>query len=1268
VRTSQPQVTVKNATLCPFCDRELSDHEVLRGNCPGCERELADANETFDMPAEFEDMWSEAEPADDNVSFVPEDECEVGTSGRPVVKAHSLAEPGDVSPLPADFELLEQLDKGGMGVVYKARQTSIDRTIVIKMLKSEKARSRSARAKFLAEAVVTGDLEHPNIVPVYDLGAGDDGKLFYAMKQVQGVAWNKVIRERSRPENLETLMRVADATAYAHSKGVIHRDLKPENVMLGDYGEVLVMDWGLALSVAPGGRAQDLVAAGGVGGTPAYMAPEMARGAIGLIGFASDVYLLGAILFEIVTGKPPHPGKTVQDLLKAATENRIQAEDNDDRLLVVARKALATRPADRYPSVKALQEAIRDYQSHAESILLDQHARHDLERAKETADYDTFAQALYGFREASSLWDANESAREGEAETRMAYARCAANRGDFDLAAGLLLLRIPEHKEFYKQIDDARDLRNDEARRRQMVLRVVRGLAVIVILVLAGAAFVIHRGQQRAVAAEQIARSEQTKAEAAHDAEVVERERAESALQDADKARKDAESSLQAAEDARKVAESALSSAESARQAEAEQRRKAEEALARAESARKAEAEQRLAAEAARQTAVREQKAAEEARLIAEAEREKALAAIRERETAEREAETARSDLAAQRTVAESARRLAEDAERRSEVVRYVGGLQAAEGKLNQLAFHEAAKLLDACPESMRHWEWGRLRHLSKLNYRVLRGHTAPIRTLATNADGSVIATGGQDRALRLWSAKGGLLRTLEGHERGIRGLAFVQGDSRILSIDDSGATLLWDLRGGEPARVSTGENTAMARVHLSDDGERAYLGGLMRNLNTGLRLMQLDDKAITSVAFLPDPTLVFAGGSDGTARLWKSVDRLTTVPLNIGPGAASVPDNLDNLASVPVGESIVEFAGHTGPIVAVDVAENGSLLLSASVDATARVWTPEGKLVATLKGHPAPLSAAVMVPDGRRVLTGDSSGVTKLWDLHLGRELLSLQPHKGAVRALKVAADGRMITAGDDHQAIIWDPLQSRRPLRLDGHKGPVRTACFTPDGSQLATGGEDGDIRVWEAASGAAVKLLKGHGGPVYALYCPSAIRMLSAGYDGRVILWDLAAGKALRIVPHPHRTVAHLDIDDAGGIRLANSASGLRIRYLEEGMEVPGTQPPIHSPDGRLSASAGERDVQVWDIHAGREIARCSGHSQAVTAVAFSPDSRRLVTASKDESVKLWSAETGVELITLSGHGAVVRDLAFSANGRAIVGCGNDGSAIIWHADAW
>ena len=162
-----------------------------------------------------------------------------------------------------------------MGVVYQARQSSMDRLVALKMLKAKPGDKQETRREnqFLQEALITGDLDHPNIVPVHELGSNDDDALFYSMKQVQGTSWREAIDSRSEGENIEILMRVADALAFAHSRGVIHRDVKPENVMLGRFGEVWLMDWGLAyttsefekLVVSPATR---------VGGTPVYMAPE----------------------------------------------------------------------------------------------------------------------------------------------------------------------------------------------------------------------------------------------------------------------------------------------------------------------------------------------------------------------------------------------------------------------------------------------------------------------------------------------------------------------------------------------------------------------------------------------------------------------------------------------------------------------------------------------------------------------------------------------------------------------------------------------------------------------------------------------------------------------------------------------------------------------------------------------------------------------------------------------------------------------------------
>jgi len=216
-----------------------------------------------------------------------------------------VASPAD-SP---DYELLGVIGEGGMGVVYAARQSAIARTVAVKMLKQSNGQSSEQREKFISEAVVTGELDHPNIVPIYDLGSNDSGALFYSMKRVKGTPWNDEVKTKSLTENLHILLRVADAVAFAHANGVLHRDLKPENVMLGDFGEVLVMDWGLARISPEFPNADSVTQSDVMGGTPAYMAPEMATGPIDEITITSDVYLLGAILFEIIAGRPPHTGR-----------------------------------------------------------------------------------------------------------------------------------------------------------------------------------------------------------------------------------------------------------------------------------------------------------------------------------------------------------------------------------------------------------------------------------------------------------------------------------------------------------------------------------------------------------------------------------------------------------------------------------------------------------------------------------------------------------------------------------------------------------------------------------------------------------------------------------------------------------------------------------------------------------------------------------------------------------------------------------------------
>jgi serine/threonine protein kinase len=217
------------------------------------------------------------------------------------------------------YTLMSVLGRGGMGVVYLAHDSMLDRDVALKIV--ERPQDEPNEARILAR------LEHPGIVPVHDFGELPDGRLFYAMKRVRGDRLDRwMAAGRELTDRLGVFLRVCDAVAFAHAQGVIHRDLKPENVMVGEFGEVLVLDWGLALRNADCGLRIERAAAG----TPDYMAPEQASGDAA-VDHRADIFSLGAMLGAIADTAP---------------------------VLAIARKARAADPGDRYPDVPALSADI----------------------------------------------------------------------------------------------------------------------------------------------------------------------------------------------------------------------------------------------------------------------------------------------------------------------------------------------------------------------------------------------------------------------------------------------------------------------------------------------------------------------------------------------------------------------------------------------------------------------------------------------------------------------------------------------------------------------------------------------------------------------------------------------------------------------------------------------------------------------------------------------------------------------------------------------
>ncbi|MCA9598537.1 MAG: protein kinase [Myxococcales bacterium] len=282
-------------------------------------------------------------------------------------------------PTPSHLAIYPELGRGGMGRVHPAMDKNLLRPVALKRLDKKLATVPMYRDGFVAEAQITGQLEHPNIVPVHELAISPEGVPYFTMKLVQGIGLDRWLADPARPagsterlqEGLEIFLKICDAVAYAHHRGVIHRDLKPENVMIAGFGQVYLMDWGLSRltkSRPASGEMSQMEAPGPVG-TPAYMAPEQARGNPAEMDERSDVFGLGALLYEIVSGHTPYgKAKSAKEILAKAVAGQVVpleavtfGMDVSKRLRAIVARAVAPEPAQRFQSVLELQDDVRRF-------------------------------------------------------------------------------------------------------------------------------------------------------------------------------------------------------------------------------------------------------------------------------------------------------------------------------------------------------------------------------------------------------------------------------------------------------------------------------------------------------------------------------------------------------------------------------------------------------------------------------------------------------------------------------------------------------------------------------------------------------------------------------------------------------------------------------------------------------------------------------------------------------------------------------------------
>ena len=384
--------------------------------------------------------------------------------------------PSSLRPLGLDdgdgeFSQGDLLGRGGMGEVHVATDRTLQREVALKTLGPNP--SAQTRQALLQEALFTGLVEHPNVVPVHRLGADPSGRPAMVMKRVSGTSWGDLLRDSQHPgwsalpadrlrANLEILAQVCNALHYAHSLDVLHRDVKPDNVMVGTFGEVYLLDWGLALNLA---RAEQ--DGKGIVGTLAYMAPEM-LGESEKLSPRTDVYLLGSTLHKALTGQARHTGSAHYNvMLRVVKSEPIEYRDEvPQELADLCNRATDRAPGDRPESALAFRQALDRFLEHRGSVTLADGAHTRLSElrsayanaATEAATVEVFSECRFGFQQALAIWPENRSAIAGLQECLEIVIHADLEAGRLGRAESLLAELPTPKSDLVRKLDAAREL------------------------------------------------------------------------------------------------------------------------------------------------------------------------------------------------------------------------------------------------------------------------------------------------------------------------------------------------------------------------------------------------------------------------------------------------------------------------------------------------------------------------------------------------------------------------------------------------------------------------------------------------------------------------------------------------------------------------------------------------------------------------------------------------------------------------------------------